>query len=78
MVPVMPPAKIFTTFPEAPARMPVEQSVDGIDNFSITIMHNRTSIVGRPRQTDTAATPLYRHVMLGNQTGDGFTLVRRP
>jgi len=78
MVPVMPSAKTFTTFPEAPARMPVEQRVVGINNINIAILHNRVSIVGRPRQTDTATTTLYGHVVLGNQTSDSFTLVRRP
>ena len=78
MVPVMPTAEIFATFPETPAWMLVDERIESIDNFSITVLHDRASVIGRPRQTDATATALYGHVVLGSQIGDSFTLFGRP
>jgi len=60
MTPAVSLAQIFPAFPKSPVGMLVEQCIDGIDDFGITILCYRMSIVGRPRQTDTAATALYR------------------
>ena len=78
VVPAMSLMQILPAFPEAPAGMFVEQSIDGIDDFCIAVLRYGTSVIGRPRQTDTAATALYGYAVLGDQIGDGFTLVGRP
>lgn len=77
MVPAMPTAEIGTTFPETPARMLIDDRVEGIDNCNVPILHNRDSVVGRPRQTEAIATAPYRHAVLGRQAGDSFTLFGR-
>jgi hypothetical protein len=78
MVPVVSLAQIFPAFPKAPTGMLVEHAINGIGNFGIAILRYRMSIVGRPRQADTATTALYGHVVLGNQISYSFTLIRRP
>jgi hypothetical protein len=59
MVPTMTLAQILPAFAKAPTGMLIEQCINGIDDFGITIQRYRVSIVGRPRQTDTAATALH-------------------
>ena len=78
MVPAGSTPQIFAAFPEAPAGMLIEDRVDCIDNVCISILSHRGLVIGRPRQPNTAATALYGHAVLGNQIGDGFTLVGRP
>ena len=78
MVPTGPTPQIFAAFPEAPAAMFIEDPVDGINNIRIPVCARLRLIIGRPRQTDTAATALHRQTVLGDQIGDGFTLVGRP
>jgi len=59
MVPTMSLARIFPAFPETPAGMFVEHAIDGIDDFGITILSRRCSVMGRPRQANAAATALH-------------------
>jgi hypothetical protein len=52
VVPSIVTAQGFKAFPESPARMLFDQDIQGLDDFGITIMPLRCSIIGRPRQAD--------------------------
>jgi len=54
------------------------QGVDGSDNLCVTVLLLRSSVIGRPRKTDTPAAALYRQFMLGDQERYSFTFLRRP
>jgi len=55
--------------------MLIEDGVECVNNFGSTILWCRNSIIGRPRQTDTATTALHGHTVLSDQIVDGFTLI---
>ena len=64
MVPAVTSAQHFEAFPEPPTWMFVDHRIDGFDDLGITIMPFGNLIIGRPRESDTTATALYRQMML--------------
>jgi len=78
MVPTVASAQHLEAFPEPPAGMLVDQSIDCLNDFSIAIMPFGDLVIGRPRESDVATTALHRQMMLGNQVSYCFVFIRRP
>jgi hypothetical protein len=78
MIPAMLAPQNLKAFPETPAGMLLNQDVDSLDNFNITIITLRCPVIGRPRKADATAASLHRQVMLGNQIRNSVALLRRP